>query len=176
MENEKIVIRRAVACDLPAIMRIYDAARQFMRSQGNATQWSGGYPSVQLIESDILSGVCHVGCLDSVPHFVFALIGGEDPTYTAIEAGEWLNDDAYHTLHRLASDGFVSGVLDRCIEFCSSVCGNLRADTHACNAVMLAGLERNGFSRCGIIHVADGTPRIAFQRSVTPLRSAQCQK
>lgn len=43
--NQHVVIRRAVAGDLPAIMRIYDAARQFMRSQGNATQWSGGYPS-----------------------------------------------------------------------------------------------------------------------------------
>ena len=25
-------------------------------------------------------------------------------------------------------------------------------------------LEKNGFTRCGIIHVADGTPRIAYQR------------
>lgn len=130
----------------------------------------------QLIESDIAGGVCYVGCVESAVHFAFALIGGEDATYAGIEDGEWLNDDAYHTLHRLASDGFVGGVLDRCIEFCSGVSGNLRADTHACNAVMLAGLERNGFIRCGIIHVADGSPRIAFQRCVNPLRSAQCQK
>ena len=25
-------------------------------------------------------------------------------------------------------------------------------------------LEKNGFTRCGIIHVADGTPRIAYQK------------
>ena len=25
-------------------------------------------------------------------------------------------------------------------------------------------LEKNGFTRCGIIYVADGTPRIAYQR------------
>jgi hypothetical protein len=24
--------------------------------------------------------------------------------------------------------------------------------------------EKNGFQRCGIIHVEDGTPRIAYQR------------
>lgn len=28
-------------------------------------------------------------------------------------------------------------------------------------------LEKNGFARCGIIHVADGTPRIAYQK-LTP--------
>ena len=33
-------------------------------------------------------------------------------------------------------------------------------------------LEENGFTRCGIIHVEDGTPRIAYQKmSLTlPLR------
>ena len=25
-------------------------------------------------------------------------------------------------------------------------------------------LESNGFTRCGIIHVADGSPRIAYQK------------
>ena len=36
----------------------------------------------------------------------------------------------------------------------------------------LAALEENGFTKCGIIHVEDGTPRIAYQKmSLTlPLR------
>ena len=40
----------------------------------------------------------------------------------------------------------------------------MRADTHADNKVMQHLLESEGFTRCGIIHVADGTPRIAYQR------------
>ena len=37
-------------------------------------------------------------------------------------------------------------------------------DTHADNKVMQHLLESEGFTRCGIIHVEDGTPRIAYQR------------
>ena len=32
------------------------------------------------------------------------------------------------------------------------------------NQIMQHLLEKNGFTRCGIIHVADGTPRIAYQK------------
>ena len=51
-------------------------------------------------------------------------------------------------------------------------CESLRADTHADNKIMQHLLEENGFTRCGIIHVEDGTPRIAYQKmSLTlPLR------
>ena len=26
-------------------------------------------------------------------------------------------------------------------------------------------IEKNGFKRCGIIHIADGSPRIAYERT-----------
>ena len=40
------------------------------------------------------------------------------------------------------------------------------------NKIMQHLLEENGFTKCGIIHVEDGTPRIAYQKmSLTlPLR------
>ncbi len=37
--------------DLPLVMEIYDYARAFMRTTGNATQWIDGYPSEALILS-----------------------------------------------------------------------------------------------------------------------------
>ena len=43
-------------------------------------------------------------------------------------------------------------------------CQSLRADTHADNKIMQHLLEKNGFTRCGIIHVADGSPRFAYQK------------
>ena len=43
-------------------------------------------------------------------------------------------------------------------------CQSLRADTHADNKVMQHLLEKNGFTRCGVIHVADGSPRFAYQK------------
>lgn len=90
---------------------------------------------------------------------------GVDPTYQVIEDGAWLNDTLpYGTIHRLASSGKSKGVASAVIEWCLEHCQSLRADTHADNQIMQHLLEKNGFTRCGIIHVADGTPRIAYQK------------
>ena len=35
---------------------------------------------------------------------------------------------------------------------------------HADNKIMQHLLEKNGFARCGIIHVEDGTSRVAYQK------------
>ena len=49
-------------------------------------------------------------------------------------------------------------------EITTEHCQSLRADTHADNKIMQHLLEKNGFTRCGIIHVADGSPRFAYQK------------
>jgi RimJ/RimL family protein N-acetyltransferase len=41
---------------------------------------------------------------------------------------------------------------------------NIRIDTHRDNAIMQHLLEKNGFVKCGIIYVEDGSPRIAYQK------------
>ena len=58
------------------------------------------------------------------------------------------------------STGWPRRVTAGCLEHCES----LRADTHADNKIMQYLLEKNGFARCGIIHVEDGTPRVAYQK------------
>ena len=40
---------------------------------------------------------------------------------------------------------------------------SIRSDTHADNKTMQHLIEADGFTRCGIIYIADGTPRIAYQ-------------
>lgn len=162
--THSIHFRRAKPEDIDTIMAIYDSARSYMRREGNSQQWTGGYPSIEQIAADISGGQCYIGIDDSGEIIaVFALIAGDDPTYARID-GEWLNDLPYATIHRLASSGKKKGVLKACVDFCSSLHANLRADTHECNRTMLAGLSACGFVRCGIIRLADGSPRIAFQR------------
>ena len=41
---------------------------------------------------------------------------------------------------------------------------SLRCDTHADNATMQHTLEKNGYIRCGTIYLADGAPRIGYER------------
>ena len=75
------MIRQATAQDIPEMLRIYDAARAAMRAAGNPTQWSGGYPTEELLRADIARGVSYVlHDANAAPHAVFVRIAGDDPT------------------------------------------------------------------------------------------------
>ena len=158
-------IRKAEESDLRRILEIFDIAKEFMHSTGNTGHWNGAYPGEELILSEIGQGHCFVVTeIEGRIVGTFCFIIGEDPTYRVIEDGKWLDDEPYGTIHRIASDRTEHGIGHLCISFCSSLIGTLRADTHRDNAPMLSLLEKEGFIRCGIIHLADGAPRIAFQR------------
>lgn len=155
-------VRRATPSDLDSIMVVIDAARAIMRATGNLTQWPVGYPARTTIEHDIASGNFYIICdANGAAQGCFALISGPDPTYARIE-GEWLNDKPYGVIHRLASKGEQRGVADACLDFCLAQKDVIRIDTHADNRPMLRWLKKRGFTHCGVIHIADGSPREAF--------------
>ena len=156
------MIRHATPADLTIIMEIYRIAREYMQKNGNPTQWGkAGYPSTKLLKNDIQNGNLYVYEEDGI-HGVFAFILGEDPTYGTIE-GAWINNEPYGTIHRIASDMQQKGVFEKCLDFCKDRADNIRIDTHKNNATMRHLIEKNGFQECGIIHVQDGSPRIAYQ-------------
>jgi hypothetical protein len=168
-------IRLAKIEDLSRLMELYDAARAFMRSRGNSVQWVGGYPSREVVSAGIESGdqyVCVAGGDNGrdgriVATFWFAV--APEPTYAVIHDGAWLTEGPfekhpYGVVHRLASDGSVRGVGAFCLDWCLGRCGNVRVDTHADNSVMQSLLVREGYKKCGMIFIADGTPRDAFQK------------
>lgn len=164
----KIKIRLATLSDLNKLMGIFDTARRFMQSTGNANQWINGYPQRELIMHEINSGHCYV-CINEQESVAgtFCFIQGPDPTYSRIDEGNWLDNDPYWVIHRIASDGSCRGIFEACINWCEKQTPNLRVDTHADNKIMQNLLEKHGFIRCGIIYVANGTPRIAYQRHNT---------
>ena len=155
-------IRKATPWDLPRIREIYEVARQFMRKNGNHSQWGKGDEPEALIEEDICQGNLYV--LEKADiHAVFAFIIGEDPTYLETEEGNWKSEEPYAAVHRVASDGTVQGVLGHVMDYCSAQVPHLRIDTHTDNKVMKHVLEKYGFVSCGIVHVPDGSPRIAYE-------------
>ena len=158
-------IRLTELKDLPLVMEIYDNARAFMRANGNATQWIDGYPSESFIVQEIDDVLIFV-CTDEQGEILgtFCFILGEDPTYQHIYEGEWLNDEPYGVIHRMATGGKRKGVSDACLNWCFEHSGNIRVDTHRDNKVMQHILAKHGFQRCGIIYVKNGTERIAYQR------------
>ena len=155
-------IRKAASQDLPRIREIYVMARQFMRNNRNHSQWGKGDEPEALIEEDIRQGNLYV-LEEAGIHAVFAFIIGEDPTYLEIEEGRWKSEEPYAAVHRVASDGTVQGVLGHVMDYCSAQVPHLRIDTHKDNKVMQHVLEKYGFVSCGIVHVPDGSPRIAYE-------------
>lgn len=158
------MVRRATESDLPRALAIYDSARRFMRANGNTVQWVNGYPSEVLLRQDVERGDLYVMEDGGAVYGVFAFIIDDDPTYQTIH-GAWRdNDTPYGTLHRLGSDGTRRGVLAEAVDWALTRLPHLRADTHEANVTMQRCLERAGFVHCGVIHVADGTPRLAYER------------
>ena len=167
-------IRNATIADFERIMEIYSYAQDYMIRTGNPTQWGHFYPEPALVQSDIRQNVCKVIYDEKGIHGVFALFEGADPTYAHIENGHWLNDEPYVTIHRLAGDGQVHGLFQCAAGYCKNISRNIRVDTHANNQTMQRLIEKNGFSKCGIIHVEDGSPRIAYQWAATVLFVNAC--
>ena len=156
-------IRKAEPEDFDVIMSIYRIAQDFMISTGNPNQWKHTNPTPEQVKQDMADGICHVMYDDSGIHGVFALLLERDSIYDYIEDGEWLNDEPYVTIHRIAGDQTVRGVLKTAVEHAKKFGDNIRIDTHHDNKVMQGAIAKNGFKRCGIIYLKNGDPRIAFQ-------------
>lgn len=154
-------IRKAERQELDRILELYAAARNFMRETGNPSQWNGGYPSRELLEGDMAQGRLYVIAGEDAIHGVFYFSLEEDPTYREIYEGQWHTQGPYGTIHRIAGDGS-GGILRAAVAFGKTQAECLRIDTHEDNRVMQRALDKQGFHRCGIIHLADGSPRIAY--------------
>ena len=160
-----MIIRPAVAADIPAIMTVLEAARGIMRASGNPFQWPDGYPTQAMIEKDLAEGVGRVFEAEGAVVVYFACIPGPDPTYAYIEDGAWLEDTLpYYVIHRIASLPDVHGIFQGIIDYTGRLTGNIRIDTHKDNRIMQHALEKHGFTYCGIIYLTNGAPRLAYQR------------
>ena len=125
------MVRKADEKDISEIMMIYDAARAFMRRNGNLRQWINGYPSHGMIEEDIRAGRLYVLADGEGIYGVFMMQPSPDRTYLSIRDGAWRDDSGYAVIHRIASSGRKGGVLHETLEFVSRHCPHIK-DRHAC--------------------------------------------
>lgn len=163
-------IRQATNNDIDKLMEIFDKAKAIMRSCGNLQQWNNGYPAHEIIKADIDNGNCYVLCDKDEIIGTMALIQGPDPTYAYIE-GEWPDQEPYYVIHRIATSApgrnAAKAMLDWAFEHIAPKGFHvIRIDTHADNCIMHHILQKYGFTRCGVIYLADGAPRDAYHRKV----------
>ena len=161
------MIRKATYEDLPELMEVFSRAREIMRASGNMNQWNDGYPSEELVRKDIDEGVSHVLCEeDGRIIATMAFIPGPDPTYAEIYGGQWTDDSPYYVIHRIAAAETGNNAASRLLEWAFTQTDSIRIDTHKDNAIMHHILDKQGFTHCGMIYLANGDPREAYQMSL----------
>lgn len=160
-----MLIRSSRLSDIPVMQEIIAEARGKMRAAGNFLQWTDGYPSEEVLRDDIARGFSYVVEENGRPVATFVLAVCEEPTYRKIYGGQWLDDRLpYGTVHRIGSLEGVHGVLDEVLRWAFGQVGNIRIDTHRDNRVMRHLMEKHGFTYCGIIFLANGDERLAYQK------------
>ena len=158
------MIRKATPADLPALRRVYTAAKAYMDAHGNPTQWTDGYPADDLLAADIAGGWLYALADETgTPRGAFALVYGVEPFYAQIDGPGWLSDAPYATLHRIASDGTRPGVFAEVLAFARARYAHLRVDTHRDNLTMQHLILKNGFTYCGIVDYGPAGLRLAYE-------------
>ena len=158
-------IRPAVTADIPAILDIMEAAKGIMRADGNLHQWSDGYPRAENIAADLEQDGGFVLEEKGAVVGYFAFLASPEPTYARICEGAWLDDALpYHVIHRIASGPESHGIFRDIMDWAFARERNIRIDTHRDNAIMQHNIRKYGFTYCGIIYLASGDERLAYQR------------
>ncbi len=162
--------------DIPAILSIIGQARAYLAAQG-IDQWQDGYPDEEVVSQDIGDLQGYVLTLDGTVFGIATITFDGEPSYDVIEDGVWTTKAPFACVHRVALDASARGtgasdVLMAEVEAVIRARGfaDIRIDTHPENQVMRRMLERNGYRRCGVIHLCggkeDGAPRIALEKQL----------
>ena len=174
-----MLIRATTPADVPAVMTIIEEARRTIAALG-IDQWQNGSPNEAMILADVQAGQSRVALVDGEVVGTFALIENGEPVYAVIENGGWQTPDrdtagewSYLAIHRVAisvshrGSGISTAVI-RHAEESARILGrtSLRIDTHEGNVIMRRMLERHGFIPCGIIHLENGDPRVAYEKII----------
>ena len=156
-------IRRTQENDLEKVMYIYKESREFMVKNGNPGQWGNDFPKKELVESDIKKdGYVVVDNSGIIGVFV---LSDREETYDAIN-GNWLNDEPYGVIHRIAAAGTRTGAGQFILDWSLNKVGNIRIDTHEDNVPMLKLLKKNGYKYCGKVSYKNRGERLAFQKII----------
>lgn len=164
--------RKATKKDLDTVMQIISDARSRIGKLG-IDQWQYGYPTRDIVKEDLSLERLYVGEENGAILSVFVVIRDGEPTYDVIYNGEWLTKGNYVAVHRIAvAEGQTRhGIASETMAFVAATAKaegyvSIRIDTHEGNIPMRRMLEKNDFISCGIIYLADGEKRIAYEKKL----------
>lgn len=156
--------------ELDRCNEIIDAGRAFQKEQG-FVQWTDDYPNRETLKDDIKGKKGYVVKSDGKIAGYMCIDFDGEPAYREIQ-GKWETGEPYAVVHRMAfSPEFrgmgLTGITFRLIdELClANDIKNIRVDTDFANRRMQHILEKNGFTRRGVI-VFQGGEKLAYDKSL----------
>lgn len=162
--------RIAVETDINNVMNIIKQAQAYFKEQ-RIDQWQNNYPNAETISNDIANGHSYVLLKDNKIVATAAVSFDGEKTYNSIYEGEWISDNEYAVIHRIAVDNTHKGLglSSKIIKHAEELCLNkgvhsIKVDTHKENISMQKLLEKNNFKYCGMIYLEDGSKRVAFEK------------
>ena len=170
--RKNLRFRKGEGTDLERVMEIVADAQNWFREQ-NIDQWQDGYPTQDIILSDISGGYNYIVEYNGVVVATFVVSFAGEPTYSEIKGNGWLNDEPYAVVHRIAvSDKYRrKGIAKEVLHFTEELCAaqgvsNIRIDTHCDNKAMRALLKKMRYTHCGRITLTSGAYREAYQKEL----------
>jgi len=164
-----MIIRKTTPADIPIIAELFDQSRAALCAAG-VDQWQDGAPNESTARRDMEAGTSYVLEDGGEVIATACLAFGHEPTYDVIEQGAWASDEPYGFLHRVAVSPRAKGkgaaglffdeLKRQAVERGIRV---LRGDTHRDNRPMQRVMAKNGLEYRGVIHVEDGTERLAYE-------------
>ncbi len=163
-----MTLRKATSADSDHIWTILQDAIAQRRAEGSA-QWQDGYPNQDTIAGDLAQAYGYV-VVENETILAYAAISFDgEPAYENLE-GQWLSNQEYVVLHRLATAKEAKGkgvattvfMLLEELALQQKVC-SIKVDTNYDNAPMLHILEKLGYSYCGEV-IYRGDYRRAYEK------------
>ena len=161
--------RKADINDLEEVLEIYSEAR-LKFANDKTYQWTDNYPNEDTYKQDLEENNVFVTILDNKIVGVLTILLKEELDYRVIN-GNWINDEKYITIHRIATkagyrgNGIGSFMIEVAKKFAlENNINNIRIDTHENNIDMKRLLNKMSFVKCGVIYLREknNDPRDAF--------------
>lgn len=166
-----MLFRKSEKKDVKIIMEIINEAKEYFRENG-IDQWQNGYPNEESILEDIAEGENYVLLNETGEILASCAVSFRgEKNYLIIERGKWKTENPYAVVHRVAVRNSLKGkglsviLMEEAEKMCRERnIKSIRIDTHEDNKSMQKLILKCGFEYCGIIYVADGTERLAYEK------------
>ena len=170
--RKNLRFRKGSIADMERIMELVADAQNWFREQ-EIDQWQDGYPTRDIILSDIVDGENYIVEYNDIIASTFVVSFAGEPTYNEIKGKGWLNENSYAVVHRIAVGGECrrKGIANEILHYVEELCAergicDIRIDTHRDNRAMRSLLKKLGYIHCGRITLTSGAFREAYHKEL----------